>query len=395
MSGISKIRNIFAGLFTLATIIGCSNSVDFITPDSGMLADQTAAYDVSASDTDRNPILITFNNAYQMLFEDNDRIGRADPKNPDKYLLRLINNTKGTLDAAFYDIDDPGITGAFIAAHKRGVLVRILTDSDNMVDANNPALPRKAIVDLRNAGIEVKEDKRSGIMHQKFMVVDNQTVWTGSMNLTSTSLYQHNNNSLLINSSQLAQDYNAEFKRIFEQNLLGPNPHEIPFPQVNVGGAQIRLFFSPKGGTMEAVRAELTAARKSLKFMTFSLTDPGIRDIVLAKKKAGLKIEGVMDECLSKSKYSLLAPFQKAGMSFYRDGNQALLHHKVIIIDDKTVITGSANFSDSAESSNNENTLIINSPSIASTYNQEYGRVKNAAVTHHNIPWYDNPACGG
>jgi phosphatidylserine/phosphatidylglycerophosphate/cardiolipin synthase-like enzyme len=397
MSRFSKLKNITAGLISLVFAIGCSHQDFLVDADQSILTDPAAIYsDASALDADKGPIKITFNNAYRMLYEENDKIGRADPKNPDKYLLRLINSAQATLDGAFYDIDDPGITGAFIAAKNRGVKVRIFTDTDNMVDAENPALPRKQIVELRNAGIEVKEDHRSGIMHQKFLVVDNQTVWTGSMNLTSTSLYQHNNNSLLINSPQLAADYNAEFSRMFEQNILGPNPHEMPFPQVKVGNAQIRLFFSPKGGAQAAIMAELVAAKKSIRFMSFSLTGPALKDLILAKQKAGLKIDGVMDECLSRGQYSLLKPFKAAGLPFYRDGNQALLHHKVIIIDDQIVVTGSANFSDSAENSNNENTLIIkSSPAVVSAYNQEFGRVKNAAVTHTNIPWYDNPACGG
>ncbi|MBC7472683.1 MAG: DUF1669 domain-containing protein, partial [Candidatus Sericytochromatia bacterium] len=299
-----------------------------------------------------------------------------------------------TIDGAFYDIDNQTAVDALLAAHARGVKIRIMTDTDNMTDKENATLPRKQITDLKNAGIEVKEDHRSGIMHNKFMIVDNKTVWTGSMNLTSNAIYRDNNNSLRLESTQLASDYNEEFKRLFEQNLLGPNPHQIPFPQVTVGDAKIRLYFSPKGGTKAAVIDALSKAQKSITFMTFSLTDPTIKDLVLAKKTAGLKIEGVMDDCLSRGKYSLIRPFKEAGMSFVRDGNQALLHHKVIIIDDQTVITGSFNYSDSAENSNNENTLIIDSKSVAAKYNQEYAKIKNSALTHKNIPSYDNPACG-
>ncbi|MFN8577177.1 MAG: phospholipase D-like domain-containing protein [Candidatus Sericytochromatia bacterium] len=349
---------------------------------------------VSSSSLSSFPITVSFNNAYKMLFTDNEPIGRKDPKNPDKYLYSLIDSAKETIDAAFYDIDNPEAADAFIKAKQRGVKVRILTDTDNMKDEADPTKPRKQIADMQNAGIEIKEDKRSGIMHQKFMIVDGKTCLSGSMNLTTTSMYQHNNNVLIFNSPELSTDYTEEFKRMFEENKLGPNNRTISYPEVKVGDATVKIYFSPKGGAMQEVLAELQNAKKSIRFMTFSLTGNTLKDLLISKKTAGLNVEGVMDECLSRGAYSLLRPLKAANIYAIRDGNQALLHHKVFIIDDETVITGSSNYSDSAENSNNENTLVIKSKSIAALYNKEYSRVKYAAQTHKNIPDYDNPACG-
>ena len=71
------------------------------------------------------------------------------------------------------------------------------------------------------------------------------------------------------------------------------------------------------------------------------------------------------------------------------------MHEKTIIIDDQIVITGSFNFSNSAEHNNNENTLIIKSDEIAGTYNKEYEKLKFAALNNKNLPPYDHPACRG
>ena len=188
-----------------------------------------------------------------MLFTENEPIGRKDSNNPDKYLYSLIDSAKETIDAAFYDIDNQEAADAFIKAKQRGVKIRILTDTDNMKDETNPTLPRKQIADMQNVGIEIKEDKRSGIMHQKFMIVDGKTSLTGSMNLTTTSMYQHNNNVLVIQSPELATNYTEEFKRMFEEGKLGPNKRTISYPEVKVGDATIKLFFSPKGGAMQDV----------------------------------------------------------------------------------------------------------------------------------------------
>jgi phosphatidylserine/phosphatidylglycerophosphate/cardiolipin synthase-like enzyme len=57
------------------------------------------------------------------------------------------------------------------------------------------------------------------------------------------------------------------------------------------------------------------------------------------------------------------------------------MHHKVIVIDDETVITGSFNFSASADKSNDENVVILRNPDIARRFADEFQRVYGAAKT--------------
>ncbi len=72
------------------------------------------------------------------------------------------------------------------------------------------------------------------------------------------------------------------------------------------------------------------------------------------------------------SEYDL---FRAAGLDVRLDGNQGLLHHKVMIIDGQIVVTGSYNFSASAENTNDENVIVIYSPDIAAQYLREFQRV--------------------
>ncbi|MBT7074503.1 MAG: hypothetical protein HN922_06305 [Anaerolineae bacterium] len=67
-------------------------------------------------------------------------------------------------------------------------------------------------------------------------------------------------------------------------------------------------------------------------------------------------------------------------MQVRRDGNGSFLHHKVIVIDDRIVITGSLNFSDNATESNDENILIVDNAEIAALYIQEVNRVWDMAA---------------
>ena len=84
---------------------------------------------------------------------------------------------------------------------------------------------------------------------------------------------------------------------------------------------------------------------------------------------------GVFEKTGSSTEYSELGKMYCAGMAVKRDENPSFLHHKVIIIDEHIVITGSFNFSDNADESNDENVLIIDNPEIAALYLQEFNRI--------------------
>ncbi len=338
-----------------------------------------------------------FVNAYAETIAQNEPLARRDPNGPAQEMLKLIASARQTLDAAFYDIGDMGVVQALIAAKAKGVRVRVVTDDDSMVPSSHDTGRgefRDTITALKQAGIPVIDDQRSGIMHHKFLIVDNQAVWMGSTNSTSTSLYNHNNNALTIRNQQIAENYLSEFERMFTQRIFGPNPaRQIPYPVVKVGNTTIRTFFSPKGGGTEAILDVLNRAQKSISFMTFSFTDKDVANLMVAKKQAGLRVEGVYDQCLGYGKYSTYHIMKANGIYTRMDGNEALLHHKVVMADD-TVITGSFNISANADKTNNESMLIIENSYVAAMYAEEYKRVMTAAQNNNpprnKCPGQDN-----
>ncbi len=381
-----KDRSLKLGILTLLMLSACSTSENV---DVNPANNQNV---INSSATELSNIGIKFNDAYKGLYTENEITGNASANSPDKVFIQIINSANSSLDLAIFDIDDEAACTALIKAHKRGVKVRIVTDSDNFNDKVRPSIQRKVLEDMKSAGIEIKGDNRTALMHSKFVIMDNNTVITGSSNLTHNSLFRDNNNVLRIHSVQLATDYTAEFNRMFEQGVFGPNKHEIPFQSVNVDGANIRPFFSPKGGAKAAILDELKKAKTTIKFMAFSFTDKDIELVINNKIKAGVKIEGIFDGCMI-SPYSLYKTLKDKKLPVYIDGNQALLHDKVFIIDGRTVITGSYNFSNNAEENNNESTLVIKSVPIANKYLDEYEKLKSASINNKNIPPYDNRNC--
>lgn len=329
---------------------------------------------------------VAFNDTYKESKALNEPLAHASANNTDKHLFQLIERAKTRIDGAFYDIEELTVVSRLIEAKKRGVEVRLVTDSDNLVDKVDPSKPREAIKKLKAAGIKVVADERSAIMHHKFMVVDGEKVWAGSTNLTPTSLYAHNNNTMTFKSKDMANAFKEEFERLFEKREFGSStrPELPPIPPFMLKDAEVQVFFSPNGGGRQAVLDELAGANKRITFMTFSLTDPEIGQTMIQKAKDGVKVQGIFDRWLAAGDYSLHDTFKKSGLPVLKDGNEALMHHKVMVIDNRTVITGSFNFSNNAEHNNNEAMFIIrNAPQVAKNYEAEFARLKHASLNNH------------
>ncbi|MNK46206.1 Phospholipase D precursor [compost metagenome] len=347
------------------------------------------ALDSSASSFEANwseqTIAPSFNIAYRDRISANEQEAKRSPYNTHQTLFKIIQRSKETLDGAFFDIDALDAVDEIIKAKKRGVRVRLVTDTDNLADKTDATQIREAIRRLRAADIPVVGDERSGFMHHKFMVLDGHTVWTGSTNLTPTSLYHHNNNALTIRSRELAATFSAEFERMFTDRGFGSSqrPEVAPSRVMPFKSGSVQTFFSPRGGGRQAVLNEVDKAKKRIRLMTFSFTDVELAFMIRSKAEQGVKVEGVFDRWLAAGRYSLFPQFKAEGFNVWLDGNEALMHHKVILIDDETVITGSFNFSQNAEVNNNEALLIIrNAPELVKAYDDEFKRLVQAAKTN-------------
>jgi phosphatidylserine/phosphatidylglycerophosphate/cardiolipin synthase-like enzyme len=121
-------------------------------------------------------------------------------------------------------------------------------------------------------------------------------------------------------------------------------------------------------------------ARENVQFLAFSFTSDDLADALLERYLAGVEITGVMEsDQVESNTGSDYQRFRDAGMDVRLDGNPDQMHHKVIIIDGQIVVTGSYNFSRSAEEKNDENLLVIHSPEIAALYMEEFQSVLSQA----------------
>jgi phosphatidylserine/phosphatidylglycerophosphate/cardiolipin synthase-like enzyme len=110
--------------------------------------------------------------------------------------------------------------------------------------------------------------------------------------------------------------------------------------------------------------------------MGYLLTRSDQADALIAKHREGVPIQVVLDGRNLDNSQSEATRLAAAGIEVLPDGNCFALHHKVYVIDDRIVITGSANFTASADRFNDENTLIIEDPALAAHYIAEFDRVR-------------------
>lgn len=301
---------------------------------------------------------------------------KTNPNNIAAHCVQAIESAKKTLDVAGFEIDNKIIVEAIARASKRGVAVRVVTDTDYIKELGPET--------FRQLGIKVVSDQRPELMHNKFIIIDGARVWTGSFNLTENCAYKNNNNALIIDDPRIAANYAEKFHWFWDDHKFGGRPTKtakIPNPFVKLAdGTTIENYFSNHDSVDEHVVMAIRQARKSIKFMAFSFTHQRIAEAMIERARQGVKVAGVF-ETRQLSQYSMYEMMNhEPEVSVVLDGNKYNMHHKVIIIDDATVITGSYNFSASATKGNDENLVIIRNAEVARSYNEEFNRVYGFGV---------------
>jgi phosphatidylserine/phosphatidylglycerophosphate/cardiolipin synthase-like enzyme len=145
--------------------------------------------------------------------------------------------------------------------------------------------------------------------------------------------------------------------------------------------SDITVYFSPKGGTTAAITKEVDSAKKAVLVQSYMLTSPEILSSLSKAAKRGVNVDVVTDKRGSYVYIDNLKATLKDGVKIRLDGSHAIHHNKIMIIDDSTLITGSFNFTKSAETRNAENTLIIrNEPALVKAYTANFHHHKEHSV---------------
>jgi phosphatidylserine/phosphatidylglycerophosphate/cardiolipin synthase-like enzyme len=322
---------------------------------------------ITATPVDKSPIKI-------YLTDPNGPDAKSHTGGPEEILIKAIDQAQVSVDMAMYNLSLKSVGDALQRAAKRGVQVHLVMETD----AIDGAVPQE----LKKAKITIVSDQREGLMHNKYTILDGKEVWTGSLNLTESSVYSDNNNLVLLQSEKAAQDYLNDFEMMFKKKKFGLAKESLtPMPEIDLAGTKTWIRFSPKDGVEKNLIQIVKSAKTSIDFLAYSFTSDTLAQAMRDRAKEGVKVRGVFDESQVKSNKGTEYDKLKAvkGFTVRLDGNPGLMHHKVIIIDGSIVAFGSYNFSNSAEKINDENSVVIFDAGVATRFMQEFEKIFSQA----------------
>ena len=316
-------------------------------------------------------------------------------------LAGFIGAAKRSLDVAVYDMRfDESLRAQLVAALREradaGVRIRFCFDGDKPAEPNvaagqDPA-PAGTSAFVQSLGFPWKRIAGMKLMHSKFIVRDAESIWTGSTNMTNDAFTLMENNVVTIDSVALAASYAEDFEQLWEkenfENTGKIRTEPVPLTFANQP-ATARVLFSPGCGLeIDAeIARRVRAAQHRVRICSLLINSGTLIGELLTLLRAGrVAVDGIYDRTQMSEVYTQwqevpsnhwkIPALQEIVTQAHLAGKNStpytptsvhdFMHNKVLVIDD-TVITGSYNFSRSAEL-NAENILFIDSASVAEVY---------------------------
>lgn len=164
----------------------------------------------------------------------------------------------------------------------------------------------------------------------------------------------------------------ALWRARFAPSLRGRTVYVEPPAPARTAPVAAFAYFSPGGGCTEAILREIAAARQTIRVQAYSFTSAPIAAALRDAHRRGVDVVVLLDQSQETTRYSSATFLYNAGIDTRIDDAHAIAHNKVILIDDRTVLTGSFNFSRAAEEKNAENLLVLRDPDLCARYSQNW-----------------------
>ncbi|MBK8910582.1 MAG: hypothetical protein IPM61_04560 [Chlorobi bacterium] len=304
-----------------------------------------------------------------------------------------IAKAKSSVDMAMYNLNVQSVVDALIAAQKRGVKVRVVGHVENGGDQKFQQLVSAGIPLITNP--RAPSGEQQPLMHNKFFVIDARpgapsgsqpVTMMGSWNATFAQTYTDPNNLVIIRDAAVTAAYLKEFQEMWGGADDAPNGGAAAFGAAKtnntphtftVDGTRIDVYFSPSDGTASRINDALLTGQSSIYTANLTFTYSQFSSSLSRQKNRGADVRCIIDNVKDQgSQFSALQSFAEA-FDWQLTG---IFHHKYAVMDAiplgtgtfPVVVTGSHNFTVSAETRNDENAAIIYSAAIANQFLQEF-----------------------
>ncbi|MBW3021640.1 hypothetical protein KY328_01845, partial [Candidatus Woesearchaeota archaeon] len=178
-------------------------------------------------------------------------------------LMNALNKANDYAYCALFDLDIPELIDFFVDLDKR-INLRLVIDKDNELESDYSF---------------IRYDTNNQLTHNKFCVIDDSIVTTGSFNPTINGDTKNNNNLIIFYSQYLAKNYKAEFDELWDGTFGKGSP--VTYPQIYLNGNLIENYFCPDDNCESHVLDILEDAQESIYFMTFSFTSDPIGNLII------------------------------------------------------------------------------------------------------------------
>ena len=321
-------------------------------------------------------------------------------------VVNLINNAKSTIKFAIYGYSgEKEILEAINNAEKRGVKVYGIVDMD--IKGHN-VYPETPILlnNVKNIHTDYESDKkaneikiqklkqleledptqdfdiRSAIMHNKFFVVDERFLWTGSTNVTENCMSYNSNVSIVINSPKLAKIYENEFNQMYFEGRFHESKQDSTDEKKNIkinDNTIASVYFSPQDKAItNAIIPLIDKAENYIYTPIFYLTHKGIIESLLNAKNRGVDVKVIIDANSAANKYSKHHLLRENGIEVKTENWGGKMHMKSLAADDKYLVIASMNWTNSAENTNDENTIVVENKDLALQFKKEFLNLWNS-----------------
>ena len=281
--------------------------------------------------------------------------------------VNTLSKAETKIHCALYELDLKNLSYVFVDKYKKGVGVSIIIDGD--YDEEQGLDP----IYLNRVPLS-SDGTRSKFMHNKFCVIDDKIVLTGSTNPTDNGFFHNNNNLIVFESNYIAKNYENEFNQLSLGKFGSDKESVLKYNNVTLKYAQneykISSYMCPQDGCEEEVVKVLQSAKEEILFANFVLTLDNIENLLIEKSNEDVEVKGVIENRMFKTTGSRAEDLSQI-FEVKRDNNSYTMHHKVFVVDGRWVITGSMNPTSSGANYNDENLLIIESERIAKLYKTE------------------------